>query len=473
MRHPVHVDTFDDWRQAARNCLQRGVQPESIVWCDGTAPQLDLLTVAAAADLPPADTPPFTVPAAFVQLARKIACHSDAAKWELLYLALWRLAAGEKHLLSVASDPLVHRLHIMERQVSRDAHKTKAFVRFRAVGEDNGRECFVAWHCPDHKILPLVAPFFQRRFGVMNWAILTPQESVHWDGTSLSYGPGTTKEAAPSGDSMEDAWRVFYRSIFNPARIKLKMMRQEMPVRHWKTLPETQIIPDMLREAPTRVAEMLRHQEGFAKSAADFIPAARDHASLTLAAKTCEGCPLHCHATQTVFGVGPATAPLMIVGEQPGEQEDRAGQPFVGPAGQVLMQAMDEIGLRRNTVYMTNAVKHFKFVLKNDRPMHQTPNAREINACKPWLAAEREMVKPRIILGLGLTAAKSLLGHGFAMKDNRGRWFDHEDGSRIMITYHPSAILRAGTPQQQGEFYSHLRADVEQAALAAGLLLTA
>lgn len=473
MRHTVHVDSFADWRREARLCLQRQLRPESLIWCDGTAPQLDLLSVAAQALPPPVNAPVFNVPAAFLQLANKVACHRDSAKWELLYLALWRLAAGERYLLSVATDPLVHRLQTMAHQVSRDAHKTKAFVRFREVGQENGRECFVAWHCPDHKVLPLVAPFFQRRFGVMNWAILTPQQSAYWDGQDISFGPGTTKDAAPSGDSMEEAWRVFYRAIFNPARIKLKMMRQEMPVRYWKTMPETEIITDMLREAPARVAEMLRHQEGFAKSAADFIPAARDYAALKTAAQACEGCPLHCNAQQTVFGVGPIDAPLMIVGEQPGFEEDREGTPFVGPAGQVLQQAMGDIGLPRARVYLTNAVKHFKFVLKNDRPMHQTPNAREINACKPWLTAEREMVKPRIILGLGLTAAKSLLGHGFAMKDNRGRWFDQDDGSRVIITYHPSAILRAATPQQGAEFYAHLRADMIQAAEAAQLLVTA
>lgn len=457
---------FASWRRQARDYLAAGVEPAAAVWADASAAQLGLLETPPALRPVGGKAPTAAVPAAFIELAEKVACHADPEKYALLYHALWRLTRGEKHLLSLSTDPLVLRLLRMGRQVSRDAHKTKAFVRFRKIGEQAGRECFVAWHCPDHDVLPLVGPFFQRRFGPMNWAILTPRQSVSWDGQALVYGPGARAEDAPAEDALEDAWRVFYRAIFNPARIKLKMMRQEMPVRHWKTMPETAIISDMLREAPARVAEMLKHQEGFAKSAADFIPAAADLPMLRQAARGCEGCPLHCNATQTVFGIGPETSPLMIVGEQPGEQEDAEGLPFVGPAGQVLMQVFRDIGFDRKDAYMTNAVKHFKFIQRGKKRLHQSPAAREINACKPWLTAEREIVKPRVILGLGLTAAKSLLGHGFAMKDQRGKVFE-QDGAQVIISYHPSAILRAGDKRQRQELYTYLRDDSAKAVAAA------
>lgn len=470
MRQTVVAADFDSWRLAARQSLAAGLTPDDIIWSDHLDPQLDLLAEPASSPVVEKTTASLQVPAAFVQLAQKVACHSDSKKWDMLYQALWRLTQREKHLLALASDPLVYNLGIMQKQVSRDAHKAKAFVRFRAIGEKNGRECFAAWHCPDHLILPLVAPFFKRRFGVIDWGILTPQQSVFWDGHKLTYGSGATPDDVPAQDAMEDTWRVFYRAIFNPARIKLRMMRQEMPVRHWKTLPETQIIPAMLREAPTRVADMLRHQEGFASSAAAFIPDSIHLPDLARAAASCQGCPLHCHARQTVFGTGPAQSPLMIVGEQPGEEEDAAGLPFVGPAGQILNQAFEHIGLPRERVYLTNAVKHFKYIIRADKPMHQSPDAREINACKPWLRAEQKSVRPQVMLGLGLTAAKALLGHGFAMKERRGRWQTQaETGTPVMITYHPAAVLRAPA-SQQAVLFGHLRDDLATAAARAGLL---
>ncbi len=460
------VHDFASWRQAARGYLQAGLKPDDCAWPVHDAGQAGLFAPQMPLLLTPHAPKTFTIPPAFMDIAEKVACHVSPEKWHLLYSALWRLTQGEKHVLLLAHDPLIHRLMTMAHQVSRDAHKAKAFVRFRSLGTDSGREKFAAWHCPDHKILPLVAPFFQRRFGVMDWTIMTPQQSVSWNGRALIYGPGVPKEAAPADDAMEEVWLTFYRAIFNPARIKVKMMKQEMPVRYWHTMPETRIIPDLLQEAPARVEEMLRHQEGFSRSAAQFLPVEKSLAALSIAAKACEGCPLHCHATQTVFGQGREDAPLMIVGEQPGEQEDQSSVPFIGPAGKVLMQALEVAGITRDDVYMTNAVKHFKFTQSGKKRIHQSPNAREINACKPWLEAERTAVKPKIILGLGLTAAKSLLGHGFSMKEQRGKWFEAGD-ARILVTYHPSAVLRAGSKEQGEEIYRHICADAATARAAA------
>lgn len=459
MTTAMAVHDIKSWREAARTCLQQGIAPEKCVWQDRDAAQMDLLGQAIS---PPARARPisFSIPSAFLQIAEKVACHSHPAKWDLLYKVLWRLTHGEKHALTLLSDPEIRRLMVMAKQVSRDAHKAKAFIRFRSLGKnENGREQFAAWHAPDHNVLPLIAPFFQRRFGVMDWVIMTPLQSMSWDGQLLVSGPGVTKDNAPQEDAMEEVWRTFYRAIFNPARIKLKMMKQEMPVRYWHTLPETRIIPEMLQEAPARVADMLRHQEGFAKSAADFVPAVRDYTMLKSAAAHCEGCPLHCHAKQTVFGVGPRNARLMIVGEQPGEEEDLSGQPFVGPAGKILTQILAETGIERDQTYMTNAVKHFKFTQKGQRRIHLSPSAREINACKPWLEAERNVIRPKVILGLGLTAAKSLLGHGFKMKDLRGQWFKDGD-THILITYHPAAVLRSVNAVQENEIYSHMLSDI-------------
>ncbi len=160
------------------------------------------------------------------------------------------------------------------------------------------------------------------------------------------------------------------------------------------------------------------------------------------AAAGCRECPLGFHATQTVWGEGPLRAALMLVGEQPGDQEDRQGHPFVGPAGHLLDGALDELGWPRDAVYLTNAVKHFKFEMRGKRRMHKTPAQREAAACLHWLESEIEHVKPKAIVALGATAARQLMGRPVAVMSLRGQWLEREDGRRVLITLHPSALLR-------------------------------
>ena len=178
------------------------------------------------------------------------------------------------------------------------------------------------------------------------------------------------------------------------------------------------------------------------QSAADFMPRKRDLKSLKRAARKCQGCPIYCNATQTVFGAGPESAILMFVGEQPGDQEDRAGAPFVGPAGVVLDEVMRESGIERDRVYVTNAVKHFKFEPRGKRRIHSKPNAREIAACRPWLEAEIAAIQPKMIVCLGATAARSLLGPSFKLMQHRGEAIDERWADWMMATVHPSSLLR-------------------------------
>ena len=432
----LYAGDFDTWREQARSLLAQGVTPLDVCWAETVQPSLfgesSLPAAPAALKL--------NVPARFMPLAQTIACHRDVRKWELLYQLLFRLAAGEKQLLNITIDPLMHALTRMQGNIRRDAHKAKAFVRFRKVEED-GEDHYIAWHRPDHFILPLVAPFFARRFTSMRWTILTPDASVSWDGERLTFGAGVPESDAPQEDALEDVWRSFYRAIFNPARIKLKMMRREMPVRHWATLPETNIIAEMLQEAPARVERMLQHSEGSTRSAADYLPQGEQTLpALRAAARACEGCELHQPATQTVFGVGSATARIMLVGEQPGDEEDRSGDPFIGPAGQVLQRSMAQAGLKRADVYITNAVKHFRFLYKDSFRQHQSPSRYHVQACKPWLTAEIAAIKPALILCMGNTAARALISPNFVMRDGRG--LPLGESPTLMATYHPSAILR-------------------------------
>jgi uracil-DNA glycosylase family protein len=165
--------------------------------------------------------------------------------------------------------------------------------------------------------------------------------------------------------------------------------------------------------------------------------------ALRAAAATCRGCPLYADATQTVFGEGTLTSAVMLVGEQPGDQEDLAGAPFVGPAGKLLDRALDEAGIDRGTTYVTNAVKHFKWKARGPRRIHDKPSWTETMACRPWLEAELALVKPRALVLLGATAAQSLLGRDFKVTQNRGRALDSELAELVTATIHPSAILRS------------------------------
>lgn len=196
-------------------------------------------------------------------------------------------------------------------------------------------------------------------------------------------------------------------------------------------------------------------------TAAEFLPAKHDLQSLREAAKHCEGCPLFASATQTVFGAGPARAEVVMVGEQPGDYEDRQGEPFVGPAGRLLTEMLDEAGIGRERVYVTNAVKHFKWTPRGKRRLHSKPSSREIFACRPWLEAELEAIQPELLVLLGSTAAQSLLGPTFRVTKERGKPRETEWAPWTMATYHPSALLRVihqpGGEQLKKEFLADLR----------------
>jgi uracil-DNA glycosylase len=184
-------------------------------------------------------------------------------------------------------------------------------------------------------------------------------------------------------------------------------------------------------------------------SAAEYLPSRLSLASLREAAEGCRACPLWRTGTQTVFGEGRKAARLLLVGEQPGDREDLAGRPFVGPAGRLLDEALEEAGIERRDAYLTNAVKHFKWTPRGTRRIHQKPNAREIAACRPWLEAELEVVKPQVLICLGATAAQALLGRGVRVTKDRGRPLESELAAVAFATVHPSSILRAPDEQSR------------------------
>jgi DNA polymerase len=194
-------------------------------------------------------------------------------------------------------------------------------------------------------------------------------------------------------------------------------------------------------------------------TAADYLPERLTLDALREAAELCHGCDLWRNATQTVFGEGPADAELMFVGEQPGDQEDKLGQPFVGPAGRMFDKALEEVGVDRSRVYVTNAVKHFKWEPRGKRRIHQKPNAAELAACRPWLDAELAVLQPRVLVCLGATAAQALLGRTFRVTKQRGTPIDSPLAEIVVATIHPSAILRA---QDRDAEYAGFVADLQQ-----------
>ncbi|MBV8601860.1 MAG: UdgX family uracil-DNA binding protein [Candidatus Eremiobacteraeota bacterium] len=202
------------------------------------------------------------------------------------------------------------------------------------------------------------------------------------------------------------------------------------------------------------------------RSAADYLPAKLSLASLRAAAAGCRGCDLYKYATQTVFGEGRSRARLMLVGEQPGDSEDRDGRPFVGPAGKLLRRALDEAKIAASETYVTNAVKHFKFVERGKRRIHAKPKRIEVVACEPWLEAEIRVVRPQIVVALGATAAQALLGPSFRLTHHRGEFLSSPLAERVLATVHPSSILRAPDDETRRVEYANFLDDLKLVARA-------
>ncbi|MEG2805239.1 UdgX family uracil-DNA binding protein [Stenotrophomonas sp.] len=470
--------SLEAWRAVAREALQRQVAPEQLDWLPGG--ESSLLDAPSVLHAPlPADAPARVpaVPRDFLELAATCLCHGEPQRLALLYRMLWRITHGQRGLLTNPADPDVLRAMALAQAVRRDSHKMKAFVRFREVpGEE---DAFIAWFEPTHHILDRVAPFFARRFTGMRWAILTPARSVHWDGHALAFGPGGTQDQAPRADANEDLWRTYYASIFNPARLNTRMMQLEMPAKYWKHLPEAALLPTLVRDAGDRVQDM---HDRAAQAPQRRIPerhiAVRGPATangddldaLRTAAAACRRCPLWEPATQTVFGEGPRDARVMLVGEQPGDAEDLSGHPFVGPAGQLLDRVLGELGIDRKALYLTNAVKHFRFERRGKRRIHSKAQVTHINACRPWLLSEIEHVRPAVIVCLGASAASAVFGAGFNLMEHHGRWHTLEDGTRGLATVHPAWVLRQPPGAAREDAYRLLRDDLANLARDGNLL---
>lgn len=435
-------DDFGYWRDCARSLIQCNIPPEQIAWVEpgGSGDLFARKSPVEEGSFLPKPVPDAAHPRAnrlFVSLAKNAVLHSDPQRFALLYRLLWRLQTNPR-MMEDKADPDVRKIEEWAKQIRRDSHKMHAFVRFRLVGSGDGQvnDHYVAWFEPDHHIVRANAGFFVRRFANMKWSILTPRGCLHWDGNVMKEGPPAERSDAPTGDPTEDLWRKYYASIFNPARLKVGAMLKEMPKKYWANMPEASLIPELVAGAQSREAQMVD------AGALDFEKRSETLEAVEKAISICRKCSIGELDNHAVMGEGPHNAALMIIGEQPGDKEDFGGRPFIGPAGQLLNKHLQIAGIDRSAAYLTNTVKHFKYVPRGKRRIHQSPTAKEIDTCRWWIEAERTIVKPKLILALGASAARGMLGKTVSITRARGEPVPLPDGSELWITAHPSYLLR-------------------------------
>lgn len=474
--HVVAIEpTFGSFRAAARMALAQNHAPEFVHFSNSAVAQQQMLGFESTPtmDLNRSDSRTLSVPKAFVTLAERVALHRDDGVWNAMYRVLYRIVHGESSLLDVATDPDMRALDLYDTAVRRDIHKMHAFVRFRRAVAPDGKDVWVSFYEPDHRITERAAAHFVDRFGDVRFVLATPDATFSWDAKAAHIGPGAPDEASARRAFFEDRQRedgiadlfcAYYDHVFNPARLNIKAMKAEMPERFWKHLPEAQSIRRLTREANERQTRMLSPH---AAERVAVPPPHRDIEALRRAAADCRICEHAACATQTVFGHGPLGASWMLVGEQPGDEEDLVGLPFQGPAGRLLQELLAEAHVTASELYITNAVKHFSFEQRGKRRLHLRPHQQAVRACRPWLDAEIAWIKPQVIMCLGATAAQSFLGPGFRINQALGKWLPQPWAKAFLVSYHPSAILRMEAGPARDAARAQLVADLRRAQQAA------
>ncbi len=395
---------WEGWRQATRSLVLTGAEPAVLTWSVG----------GESTHLPEA-TGGFHVPRALLNLAAVAMQAREANRFGLLYSLVWRANMGEKFLEDDA-DPDLSVVRRMALSVRADAHRMRTHMRFMAIPKVGGGR-LLGWFSPAHFVLPANAQLIAQRFPDLTFSILTPDGAAHWDGSSLLFGQGLPQ--VEDDEALRGWWEDHHRLL-----LEQSVEGTSVPA------------AEPLDEAPRPPG---RPALGPVVLQTQFDPALAESVS---EAHACRRCPLYEPATQIVFGEGPPNASVMFVGEQPGDQEDTIGRPFVGPAGQIMDRALEEAGIDRRLIYVTNAVKHFKFTPRGKRRIHQTPEVPEIQACSFWLDVERTHLRPRLLILMGGSAARAVLGRAVTISRERGRPITMKDGQTVFVTVHPSFLLR-------------------------------
>ncbi|MGC8477864.1 MAG: UdgX family uracil-DNA binding protein, partial [Acetobacteraceae bacterium] len=406
----------------------------------GIPPEATEFRIDPAAYAPPAHPPGgFAVPRALVALAAQAIQARDDRRFALLYRLIWRAHAGVP-VLEDRADPDLRHATRLAYAVRAEAHRMRAALRYLPV---EGRH--IGWYAPRHFVLEANARRLAMWFPDVATSILTPEASAHWDAAGPRFGPGVAAAAVPDDAALAGVWSGFGAELLAAAGPGFGL-------------------------PPAEAFEEPRHRPDAARPFPVVLPAGGDAGLAAVAeeATGCTRCALAGPATQTVFGEGPAAPRLMLIGEQAGDQEDIIGRPFVGPAGQLLDRALEQAGIDRRTVWVSNVVKHFKFAWQGKRRLHQTPQAPEIEACRFWLDVERVRLRPALTVLLGATAARALLGRAVTVGRERGRALSLPDGAPALVTVHPSFLLRVPDEAAREREYAAFVADLRVAAALAG-----
>jgi DNA polymerase len=454
--------SFAAWRRAARELLRQGVEPERIEWvefdsCESVGSGTGSANTQDNSAAPVVATP--AIPRELLAWLKTAACFCAPDRWSLLYRILWRWTHGERHVL----DPQDADGALLDQRIQSVEHETNDLVTltlFRRRDPSMGAPEFVGWYEPHHDLLAQAAERFAERMGDSTWMLATPQGAVFWNGmllrisrlaaddgetscpehqqqnplTTEALPPGAMAGEATTSEPTEALWLAYYASAFNGAPAPV-------PLRYWRTPPVGPPLPAQLARERSRLG---------AQSGTVTVPEMPplEYSAVTPPLReptgplaTCRRCALWRNAKQAVAGAGPAQAALMVVGEQPGEHENQHGAPFTGPAGLLLDTVLARAGLDRAALYLTYAVKHYKWETLEQQRVHRTPARREVEACQYWLEHELTQIAPRVVVTLGATALKALTGAHVNLSEYLGQTIDH--GGRLIVpTWHPSYALK-------------------------------
>jgi uracil-DNA glycosylase len=419
---------WDGWRKATRSLVLAGVPPQDVRW--------SVRSHDEDGDPLREEQGSFGVSKALVSLAALAIQARDPGRFDLLYRLVWRANAGER-VLEMDADPEVRHAKGLAFAVRAEAHRMRTQIRYLPIEDDGTR--YLGWYEPAHFVLEANAQLIAKRYPDLAFSILTPAGGAHWDGGELRFSPGVARSAIKDDAALRSWWQAHGVGLLRHARTGTSVPPAEELDEAPRPPDRPALGPVVLPLAPDAPLQEAMHE-----------------------ASDCRRCDLWEPATQTVFGEGPAHARVIFVGEQPGDQEDVIGRPFVGPAGQIMDRAMEEAGLDRRSVYITNAVKHFKFEPRGKRRIHKTPETPEIRACRFWLDVELVRLQPKLVVAMGGTAARAVLGRAVTITRERGRPIELSNGQAAFVTVHPSFLLRVPDEDAKAREYRAFVADLRK-----------
>jgi len=452
------VNNFETWLAAASTLIAAEAAPPLVDWGDNDGVE----SLFAANHVTPASTSMILdLPAGLRQRLEEACCYLGKERWSLPYRVLWRCLHNDWAALlpgDTDGSPFARR----ERAVRGAAHAMKGFLRFQERPDNMHSPRFVAWYEPPHDVLQPVAHHFAERMGSNTWLIATPLGSANWDGKRLAFGPPLSKPAQ-NEDLIEALWLDYYRSTFNPERLNPELMQAHLPSVQQRSLPEARLIPAMISQA----------QLGQSRQAIAASPVISKKASCTTGRNTrlslgdelehCKRCGLWEHATYPVGGSGPANARVIIVGEQADDHDDLIGEPFSGELGRFLESLLTAAGIEREDVYLTHAVKHFRFESIQLQRRYRAPTTAHLEACRHWLEQELAQIPAIAIVALGRSAAQALLQTEVPLPTGEAPLVMQLAEKRVFVTWHPAYAQKTANPQARNAAQAHIVASLRHA----------